>query len=249
MADMLSNDSRKSTSDYDFIIVLENGTQLNLSNINIDIYFDVSVPIRDLDLAKFNYAQYYQNLGYDIYNSSSEFYNDFCSPASYEDDDLILKDRQTDIYPNNVTFCNDNCVYKSVNIEEKRIICECNLNTNSSNEEENSEDFLNKEDNGNYLTYFVDNINYKVLKCYKLFNLENLKHSYAFFILCGVFGIILFLSLIFSFFGLPNIRIQIHKNMPTDQKIRELIIAELKKRKEVKKNLNSSKKMLNLKRI
>ena len=247
MADMLSNDSRKSTSDYDFIIVLENGTQLNLSNINIDIYFDVSVPIRDLDLANFNYAQYYQNLGYDIYNSSSEFYNDICSPASYGDDDLILKDRQTDIYPNNVTFCNDNCVYKSVNIEEQRIICECNLNTNSSNEDENSEDFLNEEDNGNYFSYFVDNINYKILKCYKLFNLENLKNSFAFFVLCGVFGIILFLCILFLFFGLSNIRIQMHKNMPTDQKIRELIIAELKKRKEVNKRLNLSKKNVKFK--
>ena len=40
-------------------------------------------------------------IGYDIYNSNSDFYNDFCSPAFYKDNDIILKDRQKDFIDNN----------------------------------------------------------------------------------------------------------------------------------------------------
>ena len=155
MTDFPSNDPRTATSDYDYITLSENGTKLNLSNINVDIYVNVSVPIRNLDLANYNYAQYYQNLGYDIYNSNSDFYNDFCSPAFYKDNDIILKDRQKEIFPNNVTLCKDNCIYKSVNIEEKRITCECNLNINSDNIHGNKKYFLNeKDENGNFLLIY-----------------------------------------------------------------------------------------------
>ena len=151
MADMLSNDSRTATSDYNFVVLLENGTQLNFSNINKDFYIDVYVPIRDLDLANFDYAQYFEDIGYDIYNSSSDFYHDFCTPASSGENDIILKDRQKDIFPNNVTLCKEGCQYKSVNIDEQRIVCECNLNNNISHED-NNHFMKEEEDDGNFIT-------------------------------------------------------------------------------------------------
>ena len=175
MADSESKDSRTATSDYNFIILLENSTQLNFSNINQDFYVDVSVPIRDLDLANFDYAELFEDQGYDIYNLSSIFYNDFCSPAYSKDDDIIIKDRKAEIYPNNVTFCKDGCKYKNVNIEEKRIVCECNLNNNHNKDETDSNEEEN--DDGNYFTYFVDKINYKIFKCYKLITFEKISKT------------------------------------------------------------------------
>ena len=59
----------------------------------------------------------------DIFNS------DFCTPASSGDNDIIFKDRKKNIYPNKITLCKDGCKYKSENIEEQRIVCECNLNS------------------------------------------------------------------------------------------------------------------------
>ena len=59
----------------------------------------------------------------DIFNS------DFCTPALSGDNNIIFKDRKTDIYPNKITLCKDSCEYKSVNIEEQRNVCECNLNS------------------------------------------------------------------------------------------------------------------------
>ena len=66
---MPNNDIRGATSNYTFSIVLENGTQLELNNLNEDIHYDVSVPIRDLNISNFDYAKYFQDFGYDIYNS------------------------------------------------------------------------------------------------------------------------------------------------------------------------------------
>ena len=113
---------------------MENGTQLNLSNLKDDFYISISVPIRDLDLANFDFAKEFSKNGYDIYDKNSDFYNDVCSSASTNRNDIILKDRKADIYPNNVTLCKGNCVYKETSLEEQRIVCECNLNADKINE-------------------------------------------------------------------------------------------------------------------
>ena len=86
----------------------------------------------DFILANFDYSIEFNKQGYDIYDKKSNFYNDICSPAYLGQNDITLTDRKKDIFPNNVTLCKDNCEYKSINIEEKRIICECNLNINNN---------------------------------------------------------------------------------------------------------------------
>ena len=53
----------------------------------------------------------YSDSGYDIYIKSSDFYNDLYSLAIANDNDIKLKDRKKDIYPNNFTLCQGNCQY------------------------------------------------------------------------------------------------------------------------------------------
>ena len=84
----------------------------------------------------------------------------------YITNDIVLSDRKKDIYPNDVIICPDNCEYKEFNIEEKIINCDCNLNAGKYYTNK-TDDFL-KEDIGNFLSYFLDNINYGVFKCYNL---------------------------------------------------------------------------------
>jgi len=59
-------------------------------------------PAKDLELVKFDLIKEYAEQGYDIYDKSSDFYNDFCTPASSGDNDITLEDRKEDIYPQNV---------------------------------------------------------------------------------------------------------------------------------------------------
>ncbi len=52
-----NNGSNLATVDYIYEYYLENGTILNLSSIEEDVYADVYVPITDLEIAKFDFLK------------------------------------------------------------------------------------------------------------------------------------------------------------------------------------------------
>ena len=226
--DYPSNDSNTVTSDYDYKLILENGTELNLSNINEVININISVPIRDLNLSKFNYAKIFSEQGYDIYDAKSDFYNDICTPAYIEKNDIILKDRKNEIYPNNITLCKENCKYIRVDLEDKSIICECNLNINKNYNSSKKIDFLIEEDKDTFFSYFLDNINYKIFKCYKLLLVfDNLKNNLAFYIILIIFFIIIKVNLYLFIQGISYLRTIMFKQIPSEKEI----IKEIKRKK------------------
>ena len=242
ITEKLNNDSYLATVDYIHEYILENGTKLDINSIEEDIYIDVYVPIDDLDLAKFELAKQFAEQGYDIYNKNSSFYTDFCTPANINGNDISLKDRMKDIYPHNITLCKDNCIYNGINLEEQRVICSCNINSNK-NIEDNNESI---EDEGNFESYFLDNINYKIFKCYKLFfNWENLKNSNAFYIILIIFLILFMFNLFFICHSIDRLKIYMAREMfaitiKTNETIPEKIeeIPEL----DINKNANPQKK-------
>ena len=208
ISEMIKNDSKTATLDYIYEYSLENGTILNLSNIEEDVYVNIYVPIIDLELAKFDLNKYYSEQGYDIYNKKDEFYTDFCTLASFGNNDIILSDRKKDIYPNNITLCKSNCKYNGVNLEEQRVICECNLNYNKNVDDDEFE-----EDDGNFITYFLDNINYKIFVCYKLFfNINNLVKSYALYIILIIFLLLQVLNCIFIIYTIKRLKLDSKRN-------------------------------------
>ena len=219
------NDLDTATTDYIYEFYLENFTILNLSIIEEDITVDVYVPIKDLETAKFDLSKEFAEQGYDIYDKNSEFYTDFCTPASFGDNDITLEDRKKDIYPHNATFCKSNCKYSDINREEKRVICSCYLN---SDKNITNNEFM-EEDDGNFITYLLDNINYKVFQCYKLFfNFNNLKKCYAFYIILVIFAILQ----IFNFIYMCH----------TLGKLKKFMEKEFKSNKNLIKNSNKKSK-------
>ena len=255
--DYLCKDNRTATSNYIFKFFLENNTELNLSKIDEDIYFDFYVPIKELELANFNHSLYFATQGYDIYNKSSNFYNDVCSPAHVEENDITLNDRKKYIFPNNVTLCKDNCEYNGVDLENEIIICSCNLNSDS-NQEIDEDNFL--IDEGNFITYFLDKINYNIFKCYELLSsFDNLKNNYAFYSILGFFAIIISLNFIYIFFSLPKIRYSMLKRVISKEnslkymrkKIKRKITAnnppiKFKEQNQKKINKKNSKKKMKI---
>jgi len=99
-----SLDLRIATTDYNYRMFLKNGTELNLSLIKESNYVDIYVPIEKKDIVNYNYSKYFSLQGYDIYNKSSDFYNDFCTSAYYQENDITIKDRKKYIYPN-ISLC------------------------------------------------------------------------------------------------------------------------------------------------
>ena len=244
ISEFTSDDSNSATNDYEYDLLLENGTQLNISDINENLYYDIYLPIENLELANYYYFLYFLEQGYDIYDKNNDFYKDVCSPAHLEENDMTLEDRKKDIYPNNVILCKENCNYKGVNIEEKRIICSCSLNENKQNSE------INEEDDGNFISYFLDNINYKIFKCYNLLlNFNNLINNYAFYLIAAIFLSSIIIYLLFYFCTIPKIKIYIMREMPTEIRIRQEVRKQLIKINSAKKiklsNPNSKNKPIN----
>jgi hypothetical protein len=233
--DLPSNDSKTVTSDYDYKFILENGTELDLNNIKEDIYVNISVPIRDLNSSNFDYAVNFAEQGYDIYDINSEFYNDLCTPAYISGNDITLKDRVNEIYPSNITLCKDNCEYKGVSIEEQKIICECNLNRNK-NYSDNNEDVNSEEEDANFFNYFLDNINYKIFKCYRLLIFDNLKNNYASYTILSILFIIIMINIFFSLNGIIYVRALIFRENQINQFGKE--------EKNIKNTFNPNKKKI-----
>ena len=230
-------DSNQATLGYDYIYSLANGTILNVSDIDEDVYVDVYVPITDLELAKFNLSKKFAEQGYDIYNINSAFYTDFCTPASLGDNDISLDDRKSDIYPQNITFCKSNCKYSGVNIEEQRVICSCNINPDKTVDNGQSE-----EDDGNFVTYFLDNVNYRIFLCYKLFfNANNLIKSYPFYIILIIFIIVQIFNFIFLGHSLQRIQILMTKELSSNIQSMNAQIYHEKEAKKEKKVANPNK--------
>ena len=233
--DYPSSDPQMAINNYDFKLILENGTEIDLSKINIDFYADLSIPLINDTISNFDYYKLFYEQGYDIYEKNSDFYNDICLPAHLYDNDITIDDRQKEIYPNNVTLCKANCEYKSVDIEDKKINCYCNLNINKNythNYEDNNFIF---EDDGGFFDYLLDNINYKIFKCYNLvFIIDNLITNISFYIMILSLLIIIIINIKFYFCDLSKIKILCVKNSILDK-----IIFASKPKEKQKINIKS----------
>ena len=81
------------------------------------------------------------------------------------------------------------------------MIFKCNLN-NKKEEEKKGE-----KDNGNYISYLLDNINYKIFKCYHLLTVfDNLKYNYSFYVIAGVFLVLLIIDILYFTYIIPKLK-------------------------------------------
>ena len=224
--------SNSSINDYGFALFLENGTELNLSNLNENIGLNLSIPISNLELANFNYALIFSEQGYDIYNKNSKFYHDICTPGYINDDDITLAERKREVFPNNISILKSNCEYHSTNLNSQRFNFNCSLggiNKNSTNN--NIEYHFEEEKNENFFNYLLDMINYKVVNCSILFfNLDNYRHNKAVMICTTSIFLSILLLIIFFCNSMPKIRISMFNDIPTDRKIRELFFDQIEKK-------------------
>ena len=248
---------------YNYGVYLEDGTLLNHSEICSDSKISISSPITNPELLKLEEAAYFSDLGYDIFDSNSDFYNDNCAPASIGGNDIIIADRKKDFYPNNISLCNDSCVYSQIDLNSRRFTCECDLSYNYSEQvkkEDNTEE--EDDDDTSYIEYFLSLINYKIIKCYKLF-LEYKSYYYnaGFYITVGTLVICMIQMFVFIKCGNKSIDLIVLENVPNEMKLREMAKEQQKKwdeldkeneknnppKKEKDKNKKKSRKTVQLK--
>lgn len=170
--DIKRNDTPSTQVEYQ-VINSETDQILDLSKCNhnkINIYAPV-----DFDPEYFEEITHLKEQGYDMFNSSDSFYNDICAVYTSENGtDVLLKDRKNDYYNQNLTLCEENCEYKSFDIETSKVNCECETKT-EVNSDVSETSFSPNIVFENFYS-FEKYTNYKVLKCYDLaFNSEKLK--------------------------------------------------------------------------
>ena len=135
--------------------------KLNLTlceNVSLDITTPINFENAGIDMDKLNKTL---DSGYDIFNLNSEFFNDICSTFSTENGtDVPIEDRKKDFYQN-ISLCQEGCVYNGFDKLTNSINCNCNINNNVNE--------VNKE-LGNEMTNLFSNSNLNVLKCFYLNN-------------------------------------------------------------------------------
>ena len=184
-------------------------------------------------------AKEFSEQGIDVFNPKDSFFNDICHSFKNKAD-IILKDRRDDIFQN-ITFCQDGCIYNGINYDLMAANCICDISILKGISSENDENNNNKNIVNNKASSFTSNLldfNYNVILCYNLvFNLDILKNNFGFFSLFILLCIQLILFFIFMIKRLKPIKYFMHLFKPFEPNANQLY-SPLKSNKKSKKNYN-----------
>ena len=142
------------------------------SNTKIDISIPINLSISELDK----------------HNASSNLYNDICYTLTTDSGtDISLKDRRDEFINNNLSVCEEDCLFTEYDNINKKAICSCFAKIKLPLISEI------KVDKNKFLNNFIDihNIaNIKVLKCIKLmFKKENFFKNSAHYLIVILFSL------------------------------------------------------------
>ena len=141
------------------------------------------------------------------YDPNSDYYLDECySYTTVNNTDILLKDRQDELNDNNISLCENNCLFKEYLIDNKKSICECTIIFNKTT-------IYGINSQGNiFSNNFDDKNDFSVFGTLKYFNTlfsnKGISKNIAFYIIL-IFYILLKLSAIFYYVIRYNLIIKI----------------------------------------
>ena len=224
---------------------------INEKNIQYEIYhpltktkldlsycsnIDINIPLT-LDEDQKNLYSNLKEKGYDLFNIKDPFYQDICTPYKTKDDtDILLADRQNDIYDKNLS-CQNNCNYSSYSEKTQYLKCICEINNKNITLDE-VKDIVYES-----FTAVLKYSNYQFLKCYKLvFHINSITKNCGSIILIILFIINLVILIIYIIKGIRPLKIEIIKINESKSYIKiEKKIKILKANKRVKNKIKNTK--------
>ena len=147
-------------------------------NTKINIYVPFNLSEENINLYNF-----VKNQGYNIFNPSDSFYNDICTPFnSFNDTDVLIKDRKKDYYNKELVFCEEGCEFDSININLNKVKCKCEIKKEIRTDTKFSTSKLLEN------FYKIDSFsNFKIFICYNLvFNKNGQIKNYGSYIILGI---------------------------------------------------------------
>ena len=241
MVDIKRNDTISTQVEYQ-VFNPDNFEKLNLSfceDVKIDIY-----ATANMESGIYNLAKYLKEEGYDIFDSSDDFYNDICSTfTSYNNTDVILNDRRKDFYNPNITLCEDNCKYEEFDIETIKVKCQCDIKTSVKDITEVKFSPNKIIENFYKLEKYA---NLKIVICYnQVFNLSKLKKNYGSYFMIFI-GLLFIITMINIFITLKNKINEILKNIIANSLSLNKLFNKKDKENIIKRDELTSKKLISL---
>ena len=133
----LNNEISRSNLQYE-IYELFNKKRLNLS-VCKEVPINIYVP-KVLSEQLHNLYNELKDLGYDLFDINSHFYQDICTPyKSTNGTDVILSDRINYYYNNEETQCQPNCQFSNYSFESQYLKCECDIQNSEINFDNNND--------------------------------------------------------------------------------------------------------------
>ena len=172
---------------------------LNITDCENDT-ISINTPVNLDEVTSILYSSL-KDFGYNLFNSSDDFYNDICSKyTSVNGTDISMADRKNIIFNNNgkMSLCQKRCSFENYNTKTRKVKCNCSPQT--SNKFMESFDILFEDFSMNSLgdNFFntLKHSNILVLRCYKLaIELQNFFANYG-----RIFMLIVVILSIFSLF-------------------------------------------------
>ena len=174
-------------------IVNIRGNILNMSYCNNDI--KIFKYVGDSEEIKIDIAKDYAEKGINVFDPEDKFFNDKCQKHDL-DIDIILKDRREDLFQN-VSFCEDNCIFSGMNYTLVTAICSCpgdvlqeDDSNNNNDEKDKDNENLNLNNLINSFTSELFNFNFDIIKCSNLvFDPKLLKNNKGFYTFTAMIGV------------------------------------------------------------
>ena len=159
----------------------------------------VKIPITETPGVNVNEALDFMEMGVNVYNISDPFFNDICIPYSVDGKDTTLADRRKHFYQN-VSFCEDGCEFKGVDLTTLEADCLCEIKTNFATE------VLDNPLTGDLLELFTS-FNYAVLNCYKdVFDAKHFVINIGSWIMIGFISAQIAFMIVYIIKGLKDVR-------------------------------------------
>ena len=177
------------------------------------------------------------------YDPNNEYYKSECIPYTTEvGTDLIINDRQDEYNNNNLSICENNCTFKNYDTDNKKSICECEIQSKDLKISE----IANKSDILNYnFIKKTHSSNFVSMKCYyTLFTKDGIYKNICSYILLFIILFFIISGILFykcGYYSLENIIKEIISNRRNKEKNIHIVetVGKNKKKKKVK-NKNKS---------
>ena len=159
--------------------------------------------------------------GINIFNLSEPFFNDLCIYVEENGKDVVLDDR-INLYFQNYSICNSNCVISEIDLEDYSYVCKCSevivlTNNNLGKKTEIDEDTFSKETISEEISDIFFETNFEVLSCFfELLHSDIFSHNFG-AIMTTIFLIIQSIAGVFLFKQIKDIRMYLYKDVIKNQ--------------------------------